>query len=104
MRLRKNEKGLSSENLRAQILELIARSHYELEHLTIDNKNFGDVCLEVSGLSKVLRFTQDRGDVFVESKSVKASQWNDCLFLSHSESGGGFYDLLLKVISQYLEI
>lgn len=102
MRIRKNNKSQLTEQLKEQIFELLKHSSYKIVTLKIDDSCFGNVYLELSNATSFLRFIQDRGDVYVERRAANKIQWNDCLFLSHNESEGQYYGLLLKAITLVL--
>ena len=100
MKPRSKKTTHSTQQLNDQICQLLQNTPYAVKYLSIDDKHFGNVYLELSDSIRDFRFIQDRGDVYVEKKIAGVTQWSDHLFFSHNASDESYYGLLLKAVTQ----
>lgn len=92
-----------TDDLRQKVYSMVEQSPYHIISFHIDEKHFGNVFLELQNHSQQIRFIQDRGDIYVEKKTINNIQWADFLFVPHKDSPVGYYDSFLGSLDLVLK-
>jgi hypothetical protein len=86
-----------------QISTTLDRSHFQLKSLQTHPNNFGNAVVEITNGEIIVRFIQDRGDIYRDERHNGSEQWFDeQLVYSHFEPRNGVYELLIKSIDNFL--
>ncbi|MDP4121341.1 MAG: hypothetical protein Q8876_09870 [Bacillota bacterium] len=95
----KQKREEQKRTLRAQIELIVSNSDCLINKLEVDPDHFGNVIVELKSKPCILRFIQDRGDVYFEKESISSViRTEQQLVFTHNESLGKDFETLLKAI------
>ena len=94
---------MENNELNKKIIEIVKVSDYKLKSMQIDNLHFGNIIVILESRNELIRFVQDRGDIYKERKSLTSEYWGDqVLEYSHAVKMDNSFSLLILAIENFI--